>query len=288
MPRACARATIALTGRIVPRAFERWAIETIRVRGVRSRSSAATSTLPSSSMRRHGEPGALLLAQHLPGHDVRVVLETRDEDLVAPADPRPAVRLRHEVDRLGRAPDEDDLLRLGGVQKALGPSRGRHRRHRSHAPRASARRGECWRSTSRTRRARNRSRPGASGPRRRCRGTRGASRRPSSRGSGSRAGSPRRRRRRPLRAGRCSCGHRRGRAGENAGRDRARLRRGPRGCGCVRRRRRRMPRSAAPGPPLRRFPANGGRRGPGRRAGPSSSRACTSRRRRGSRAPASS
>ena len=41
-----------------------------------------------------------------------MVLQCREHDLVAFANDAPPVRLRDEVDRLGRAPDEDDLLRL--------------------------------------------------------------------------------------------------------------------------------------------------------------------------------
>ena len=62
--------------------------------------------------------GARLLAEHLPGHDVRVVLEPRDQDLVARAEARPAVALRDEVDGLGRAAHEDDLPRRARVDEA--------------------------------------------------------------------------------------------------------------------------------------------------------------------------
>ena len=61
------------------------------------------------------EARALLLAEHLPGHDVRVVLEAGDEDLVARADVRAAVGLGHEVDGLGGAAQEDDFVRLARV-----------------------------------------------------------------------------------------------------------------------------------------------------------------------------
>ena len=59
----------------------------------------------------------LLLAEQLPRHDVRMVLERGDDDLVAFADALPAEGLGHEVDRLGRAADEDDLAGLGGVDE---------------------------------------------------------------------------------------------------------------------------------------------------------------------------
>ncbi len=67
--------------------------------------------------RRHDEARALLLAEELPGDDIRMVLEARDQDLVARADVPAAVRLRDEVDGLGRSADEDDLVRRGGVDE---------------------------------------------------------------------------------------------------------------------------------------------------------------------------
>ena len=50
------------------------------------------------------------LAEHLPGHDVGVVLQLGDQHLVAGPEPRPGVALRHQIDGLGRAAHEDDLL----------------------------------------------------------------------------------------------------------------------------------------------------------------------------------
>ena len=60
--------------------------------------------------RRDAQLGALLGAQHLPRHDVGVVLEVGDDHLVAVADVAPAPGLRDEVDRLGRAAHADDGL----------------------------------------------------------------------------------------------------------------------------------------------------------------------------------
>ena len=56
---------------------------------------------------------AALAAQHLPGHDVRVVLHLRDQHRVAGADVRPAPGVGDEVDRLGHVLREDRRLRLG-------------------------------------------------------------------------------------------------------------------------------------------------------------------------------
>ena len=68
--------------------------------------------------RRDDQARAGLLADHLPRHEVRVVLHLGDEHLVARPQPRPRVRLRHEVDRLGRPAHEHDLARRGGVEEA--------------------------------------------------------------------------------------------------------------------------------------------------------------------------
>ena len=68
--------------------------------------------------RDHAQLRAGLLAHHLPGHDVGVVLEPRDEDFVAALQARSRVALRDEVDRLGRAAHEDHLARRAGVHEA--------------------------------------------------------------------------------------------------------------------------------------------------------------------------
>ncbi len=63
------------------------------------------------------ERRALLPRQQLPRDDVRVVLERREDDLVAGAEVLAAPRLRDEVDRLGRAAREDDLLGARRVEE---------------------------------------------------------------------------------------------------------------------------------------------------------------------------
>ena len=68
----------------------------------------------------HGDDldrGALLLGQHLPGHDVGVVLHGGEQDLVALLDVDPAVGLGHEVDGLGGAAGPDDLLDGAGADE---------------------------------------------------------------------------------------------------------------------------------------------------------------------------
>ena len=68
---------------------------------------------------------ALPLAQEVPRHDVGVMLQDRDDDLVAFLDHRAGEGRRDEVDRLGRAFGEDDLFGPLGVEEratALRPS----------------------------------------------------------------------------------------------------------------------------------------------------------------------
>ena len=52
---------------------------------------------------------ALFFAQHLPGHDVGVVLHGGDQDFVACADVLAAVGLRDQVDAFGGAADENNF-----------------------------------------------------------------------------------------------------------------------------------------------------------------------------------
>ncbi len=89
--------------------------------------------------RRDADLRAGLCREELPGHDVRVVLELRDDDLVARREPRAAMGLRDEVDRLGRPAHEHDLGDGGGVHEAPHllartlVERGRLLRQRVHA-----------------------------------------------------------------------------------------------------------------------------------------------------------
>jgi hypothetical protein len=69
--------------------------------------------------RHYAELRALLLAQHLPRHDVRVVLQVGEDDLVAGADERAPVTLHHEVDAVGHVRREDHLALLARVEEAL-------------------------------------------------------------------------------------------------------------------------------------------------------------------------
>ena len=61
--------------------------------------------------------GALFFAKYLPGHDVGVVLHGGDDDFVIRPDVGPAVGLGYQIDALGGAPHEDDLLVVLGVDE---------------------------------------------------------------------------------------------------------------------------------------------------------------------------
>jgi hypothetical protein len=60
--------------------------------------------------RQHAQGRPPLIAEHLPGNEVRMVFEFGDQHLVARADVRAAERLRDEVDRLGRTARKHNLL----------------------------------------------------------------------------------------------------------------------------------------------------------------------------------
>ena len=57
----------------------------------------------------------------MPRHDVGVVLHDRNDDLVALADIRLTPGRRHQVDRLGGAAGENDLLAATGVEELCDP-----------------------------------------------------------------------------------------------------------------------------------------------------------------------
>ena len=68
--------------------------------------------------RDHPELGARPLRDVLPRHEVRVVLELRDDDDVAWAEVAQTPGVGDEVQPLGRAADEDDLTRRRRVDEA--------------------------------------------------------------------------------------------------------------------------------------------------------------------------
>ena len=106
------------TGSTVPSALETCATPTRRVRGDSSRSNSSNSSSPRRLIGATLSVRAGLLAHHLPGHDVGVVLERGDQDLVAGLEARPRVGLRDQVDRLGSAAHEDDLARRARIDEA--------------------------------------------------------------------------------------------------------------------------------------------------------------------------
>ena len=68
------------------------------------------------AQRRHLKRGAGALAHLLPGHDIGVVLQRGDQNLVAGLQPFAAQALRHQVDAFGGALGEDHFL-AGGVDE---------------------------------------------------------------------------------------------------------------------------------------------------------------------------
>ena len=86
------------------------------------------------------------LAQHLPRHDVGVVLQRGDDDLVARRRTPAPVALRDEIDRLGRAAREDHLVRVRARRGSAATLSRAPRRRRSPARSARGRRGGCSRS----------------------------------------------------------------------------------------------------------------------------------------------
>ena len=67
--------------------------------------------------RDDAQPRALFLTEKLPRHDIRVVLQRRDDNFVAGADVRAPVGLGHEIDCLRGAPHEHDLPRLSRIEE---------------------------------------------------------------------------------------------------------------------------------------------------------------------------
>ena len=109
-PTRWAMAITSAIGVTVPSALETWVTETSFVRSLRRRWYSSRSSCPSSSTGITCSTAPVRVGQLLPGHDVGVVLEVGDDDLVALADVLPAPALGDEVDALGGAADEDDVV----------------------------------------------------------------------------------------------------------------------------------------------------------------------------------
>src|SRR4051794_36322401 len=77
---------------------------------------------PQLALVGHGndaQVSLLLLAQDLPRNNVRMMLERRDDDLVAGVYMRAAKGLRDEIDGFGCATGEDNLAQATGVDELL-------------------------------------------------------------------------------------------------------------------------------------------------------------------------
>ena len=96
---------------MVPSAFETWVNETRRVRGVEQLLVLLEDDLAAVVDRGDAQHGALLGSRAAAtARCWRGARAMRDDDLVARADVAAAPALRDEVDALGRAAHEDDLL----------------------------------------------------------------------------------------------------------------------------------------------------------------------------------
>ncbi len=69
--------------------------------------------------RHHANLRALLLRQHLPRDDVRMVLERGQDDLVAGPDELPAIAVHHQIDRVGGAAGEDHFAVFARIDETL-------------------------------------------------------------------------------------------------------------------------------------------------------------------------
>jgi hypothetical protein len=95
---------------MVPSALETCVKETSLVRVLSSFSYSSSRIWPSVVDGDNAQDCALFGGQHLPGNDVGVVLDPADDDLVALVDVLASPALGNQVDGLGGAADEHDLL----------------------------------------------------------------------------------------------------------------------------------------------------------------------------------
>ena len=124
-------------------------IDTIFVRSVEEPLELLEAQLAALVDRHDVQLGAGHLRDQLPRHDVRVVLEPGDEDLVARLEARPREALRHQVQAVGAALGEDDLAGLARVDEARDLGARAFVGRPSRAPTAGAWRDGCWRSACR-------------------------------------------------------------------------------------------------------------------------------------------
>ena len=110
MPLAWAIRITSLIGTMVPSAFDIWVMATILVRGGQQLLEFLDEEVAVVVDRRPFDHGAAAFAMEMPGHDIGMMLEDREHDLVALADHHAAEGLRHQVDGLGGIAGEDDLV----------------------------------------------------------------------------------------------------------------------------------------------------------------------------------
>ena len=101
----------------MPSAFDTCMTPTNFVRSLKSFSYSSISSSPASLIGTT-QLCALLFGEHLPRHDVRVMLERRQDDFVAGFEELAPVAVHHEVDRLGRAAGEDDSRFFARIDEA--------------------------------------------------------------------------------------------------------------------------------------------------------------------------
>ena len=135
----------------MPSAFDTCVTATIRVRSFEQPLVLVEPQLAGIGHRDDAQPCALLLAEHLPRHDVRVMLhlgDRRSRRQLRRARGRRSGATR--LIRLGRAANEHDFARVGGVEETA--HRLPCRVVRRPWPRRSghARRDGCWRSPRRS------------------------------------------------------------------------------------------------------------------------------------------
>ena len=102
---------MSCTGLTVPSAFDTQVTETSLVRSDSSASNCSSSSSPSSLIGATTISSPICSREQLPGHDVGVVLEARDQHLIAGSDARPDETLRHQIDAFGGVAREHDLAR---------------------------------------------------------------------------------------------------------------------------------------------------------------------------------
>ncbi len=95
-----------------------------------SASNAAMSSSPASVIGRDAQLDSPFVAQHLPGHDVGVVLHSRDQHRLPRPQDGASIAVRDEVDRLGAVAGEHDLAAVGGAHQVRRPLRAPPRRRR--------------------------------------------------------------------------------------------------------------------------------------------------------------